>query len=101
MRNLHFANYDTSGNNPVNATAPDATAYSVNGVKVLGARDTGWTAFGATVTANKSTYDPAASYAAGVTYLQAEAAAVAAALVAANARIKALEAAMRAHGLIN
>jgi predicted phage tail protein len=74
--------------------------FRINGTQVVGPRDTGWTAFGATVTANKGVYNPAASYTTSVAYTQAEAAAVAAALVAANARIKALEVALTAHGLI-
>jgi hypothetical protein len=72
----------------------------INGTQVVGLKDTGWTAFGVIITANKGTYNPAASYTTSSSYVQAEASAVAAALVAANARIKALEVALTNHGLI-
>lgn len=78
-----------------------SSAFRVGDTKVVGAQETGWTAFGAAVTANKGAYNPAASYTVSAAYVQAEVSAIAAALVAANARIKALESAMRTHGLIN
>jgi hypothetical protein len=76
------------------------STYQINATQVVGARETGWTAFGANVTANKGTYNPVASYTIGATYDQTEVQTVAAALVAANARIKALEQAITTHGLI-
>jgi hypothetical protein len=75
------------------------TQYNVNGTKVLGARDTGWTA--ATGTALKTAY---ATYTAGTasgSYVQAELQSVMTALQSASQRIKALEDMCRTHGLIN
>lgn len=82
---------------PLNVT----TSYSVGGVKVVGARQTGWTAAGGTVAANIGAWNPNTLAAASATYNQAEATQTRAQLNAAEARIKALEAAMREHGLIN
>ncbi|MGL5486761.1 MAG: hypothetical protein ACRDC6_10800 [Shewanella sp.] len=78
-----------------------ATSYSVNGVKVVGARQTGWTAAGGSVAANIGAWNPNTLAAASATYSQAEASEVRSKLNAAEARIKALESALRAHGLIN
>lgn len=90
-------------------TAPQSLAgslnvtasYSVNGVKVLGPRQTGWSAAGGSVAANIGAWNPNTLAAASSTYVQAEATQTRAQLNAAEARIKALEAAMRSHGLIN
>lgn len=82
---------------PLNVT----TSYSVGGVKVVGARQTGWTAAGGTVAANIGAWNPNTLAAASATYNQTEATQTRTQLNAAEARIKALEAAMRAHGLIN
>lgn len=76
-----------------------ATSYSVNGVKVIGARQTGWTA--ATGTALLGAFNASQAYSASATYSQAEISALASGLVQARQRIKALEDAMRTHGLIN
>jgi uncharacterized protein (DUF3084 family) len=74
------------------------TSLSVNGVKVIGAQQTGWTA--ATGTANKATFNADQAYTVGATYSQTEIQAVIAALVETRQRVKALEDMARTHGLI-
>lgn len=76
-----------------------ATAYLVGANQVVGPRATGWTS--ATGTASLGAFNANTTYAAGVVYLQADAAAAYAGLTEARQRIKALEDAMRTHGLIN
>lgn len=76
-----------------------ATSFFVAGTKVVGPRDTGWTA--AVGTANKGAFSPASTYTVSATYTQSEVVAIGNALSQANQRIIALESAMRAHGLIN
>lgn len=76
-----------------------APSYLVAGLQVVGPRVTGWTA--ATGTALLGAFNSNTTYAAGVVYLQAEATAAYAGLTEARQRIKALEEAMRTHGLIN
>lgn len=76
-----------------------AASYLVAGLQVVGPRITGWTA--ATGTPYYGAFNGNTTYAAGATYLQAEAAAVASGLLEARQRIIALEKAMRDHGLIN
>lgn len=78
-----------------------ATSYSVNGVKVVGQRQTGWTVAGGLVMENIGAWNPNTLAAASATYVQAEATAVRTQLNAAEARIKALESALRTHGLID
>ncbi|EAW4166069.1 phage tail protein [Salmonella enterica] len=80
---------------PLNVT----TSYSVGGKKVVGARQTGWTA--ATGTANKGAFNADLTFAVSDTYTQSEIQAIANALIAERRRTKALEDALRAHGLIN
>ncbi|EKK5183041.1 phage tail protein [Cronobacter sakazakii] len=80
---------------PLNVT----TSYSVNGTKVIGARQTGWTA--ATGAALLSAFNASQTYSASTTYTQSEISALATGLVQARQRIKAIEDALRAHGLIN
>ncbi|WP_105601290.1 phage tail protein [Cronobacter sakazakii] len=80
---------------PVNVT----TSYSIDGTKVIGARQTGWTA--ATGTSLLSAFNANQSYSASTTYTQSEISALATGLVQARQRIKAMEDALRAHGLIN
>ncbi|WP_336293536.1 phage tail protein [Cronobacter dublinensis] len=80
---------------PFNVT----TSYSVNGTKVLGSRQTGWTA--ATGTALLSSFNSSQTYSASAAYTQSEINALATGLVQARQRIKAIEDALRAHGLIN
>lgn len=71
----------------------------VNGLKVVGARDTGWTA--ATGTASKGPFAAMAAGSASASYTQGELQAALNRVAAAEARIVALEAAARGHGLIN
>ncbi|MGQ5792142.1 phage tail protein [Serratia sp. IR-2025] len=73
--------------------------YSVDGVQVVGPRQTGWTA--ATGTALLGGFDADAAFTAGATYSQAEIQALADALKEARQRIKALEDMARAHGMID
>ncbi|EGH1814202.1 phage tail protein [Salmonella enterica] len=80
---------------PLNVT----TSYSVGGKKVVGARQTGWTA--ATGTANKGAFNADLTFAVSDTYTQSEIKAIANALIAERRRTKALEDALRAHGLID
>ncbi|EGP3394203.1 phage tail protein [Salmonella enterica] len=74
-------------------------SYSVNGTKVVGARQTGWTA--ATGTANKGAFNADLTFAVSDTYTQSEIQAIANSLIAERRRTKALEDALRAHGLID
>lgn len=76
-----------------------ATSYSVGGTKVIGARQTGWTA--ATGTALLGSFNANQSYTVGTTYTQSEVAALATGLQQARQRILALETALRLHGLID
>lgn len=80
---------------PFNVT----TSYSVGGTKVIGARQTGWTA--ATGTALLGAFNANQTFTVSNQPTQAEVQAIANALVASRQRNKALEDAMRAHGLIN
>lgn len=74
-------------------------SYKVAGLKVIGQRETGWTA--STGTALKSAFNANLSQTISAAYTQAEVQALNTNLVAARQRIKALEDAMRTHGLIN
>ena len=74
-------------------------SYSVDGVKVVGARVTGFTA--STGTASKSGFDANKTYAVGATYSQAEMQALSSALTETRKSLKALEDMARAHGLID
>lgn len=76
-----------------------AASYFVAGLKVVGARITGWTA--AVGTPNYSGFNGSTTYAVGAVYSQTEVAALASGLLEARQRIIALEKAMRDHGLIN
>ncbi|EGP1154012.1 phage tail protein [Salmonella enterica] len=80
---------------PLNVT----TSYSVGGTKVIGARQAGWTA--ATGTANKGAFNADLTFAVSDTYTQSEIQDIANALIAERRRTKALEDALRAHGLID
>ena len=80
---------------PINVT----TSYSVGGTKVVGARQTGWTA--ATGTALLGSFNASQTYSASATYSQSEMQALATGLLQARQRIKALEDMARTHGLIN
>lgn len=83
----------------VGGSANVSVSYKVAGVQVLGARQTGWTA--GTGTANKGAFNADMTFAVGATYSQTEVQALADALRSERQRTKALEDAMRAHGLIN
>ncbi|HHR6165224.1 TPA: phage tail protein [Providencia alcalifaciens] len=74
-------------------------SYSVNGVKVVGARVTGFTA--STGTASKAGINANQTYSVGATYSQAEIQALASALTETRKSLKALEDMARSHGLIN
>ncbi|EAY1188100.1 phage tail protein [Salmonella enterica subsp. diarizonae] len=74
-------------------------SYSVNGTKVVGARQTGWTA--ATGAALLGAFNANQAYTVSATYTQSEVSAMATGLQQARQRIKALEDAIRTHGLIN
>ena len=76
-----------------------ATSYSVGGTKVIGARQTGWTA--ATGTALLGAFNANQAYTVGTTYTESEVAALATGLQQARQRILALETALRLHGLID
>lgn len=76
-----------------------ATSYSVGGTKVIGPRQTGWTA--GTGTALLGAFNASQTYTVSATYTQAEVSAMAIGLQQARQRIKALEDALRTHGLIN
>lgn len=82
---------------PLSVTA----SYSVGGIKVVGPRQVGWTAAGGNVAANIGAWNPNTLLPASAAYNQAEATAVRQQLNAAEARVKALESALRTHGLIS
>lgn len=78
----------------------DVTAsYSVGSTKVIGPRQTGWTA--ATGTALLGAFNANQTYTVSATYTQSELSSMATGLQQARQRIKALEDALRTHGLIN
>ncbi|RWP84729.1 MAG: hypothetical protein EOR11_19915 [Mesorhizobium sp.] len=76
-----------------------ASQYNVGANKVVGARDTGWTA--GTGTANKAAFAAYAGATMSAAYVQAEAQATNNAARDAAQRILAIETALRTHGLIN
>lgn len=79
-----------------------ATSYSVGGVKVIGARNTGWTA--STGTASKSGINGSTTYTVGATYTQSQVQAIATGLQEVRQWAVAMQTAMGAtsgHGLIN
>ncbi|MFN6957747.1 phage tail protein [Proteus mirabilis] len=76
-----------------------STSYSVNGIKVVGPRVTGFTP--ATGTALKESFNANQSYSFSADYTQSEIQTLANGLVEARQRIKALEDALRSHGLID
>lgn len=80
---------------PLNVTM----SYSVDGTKVIGARQTGWTA--ATGSALLGAFNSSQTYTVSTTYSQSEVSAMATGLQQARQRVKALEDALRTHGLIN
>lgn len=76
-----------------------SVSYKVAGLQVVGARQTGWTA--ATGTAYLGAFNANQAFPVGATYTQSEVQALAAGLVQARQRIKALEDMARTHGLMN
>ncbi|OAH94561.1 hypothetical protein AZH52_03105 [Proteus mirabilis] len=76
-----------------------STSYSVNGIKVVGSRVTGFTS--ATGTAFKGSFNANQSYSFSADYTRSEIQTLANGLVEARQRIKALEDALRSHGLID
>ena len=74
------------------------TEYRANGTKVVGTRDTGWTAM--TGTGSKGALAAAAAGTASVGYVQAELQAALNRIAALEARMKSYDAALIAHGLI-
>ena len=85
-------------NGSVNASA---AGYKIAGTKVIGAQDTGWTVAAGAVVANKGAYAPAIIPVAVAAPTKAEFDAAVGAVNLANGRIKAIELALRTHGLIN
>ena len=76
-----------------------STSYSVNGTKVVGSRVTGFTS--ATGAAFKGSFNANQSYLFSADYTRSEMQALASGVVEARQRIKALEDALRSHGLID
>ncbi|HEJ9417872.1 TPA: phage tail protein [Proteus mirabilis] len=76
-----------------------STSYSVNGTKVVGTRVTGFTS--ATGTSLKGSFNANQSYSFSADYTRSEIQTLANGLVEARQRIKALEDALRSHGLID
>ncbi len=76
-----------------------SASYSVNGTKVVGTRVTGFTS--ATGTSLKGSFNANQSYSFSADYTRSEMQALASGVVEARQRIKALEDALRSHGLID
>lgn len=76
-----------------------STSYSVNGTKVVGDRVTGFTS--ATGTSLKGSFNANQSYSFSADYTRSEMQTLANGLIEARQRIKALEDALRSHGLID
>lgn len=76
-----------------------SASYSVNGTKVIGTRVTGFTS--ATGTALKGSFNANQSYSFSADYTRSEIQTLASGLIEARQRIKALEDALRSHGLID
>lgn len=76
-----------------------STSYSVNGTKVVGSRVTGFTS--ATGTSLKGSFNANQSYSFSADYTRSEMQTLANGIIEARQRIKALEDALRSHGLID
>ena len=76
-----------------------STSYSVNGTKVVGTRVTGFTS--ATGTSLKGSFNANQSYSFSADYTRSEMQTLANGLIESRRRIKALEDALRSHGLID
>ncbi|EBN9033621.1 phage tail protein [Salmonella enterica] len=96
---VDYVSLSRTGTQTLTSSLNVSGSYSVNGVKVTGPRQTGWTA--ATGTANKGAFNADLTFAVSDTYTQSEIQAIASALIAERQRTKALEDALRAHGLID
>ncbi len=94
-----YVSKSESGTQSLLSSLNVATSYSVDGTKVVGTRVTGFTA--ASGTGLKGAFAADNSYTIGTTYSQTQVQALANGLREARQRIKALEDAMRSHGLIN
>jgi hypothetical protein len=88
-----------SGKFDIPANTPGTPGYFYNGTKVLGARDTGWTA--GTGTPNKGAFGADTSISISATYTQSEIQTIVTVLIATKQRVLALEQMARAHGLLN
>lgn len=88
-----------AGNQSLNSALSVSGRYSVNGVQVVGARQTGWST--STGTAKKGGLNTSTDYTASSTYQQVELQRVITALIEARQVIKALQNALKAHGLID
>lgn len=76
-----------------------ATSYSIGGTKVVGARNTGWTA--STGGASKAGINGSTAYTVGALYSQTEVQAIATGLQQVRQAYVALQTALAGHGLIN
>jgi len=76
-----------------------ATSFSIDGIKVLGPQQTGWTP--GTGTPNRNAFDADLNFSVGATYSQTELQAIVDALVEVRQRLLALEQSDRTHGLID
>lgn len=76
-----------------------SVSYKVAGLQVVGSRQAGWTA--STGTALLGAFNASQTYTVSATYTQSEVSSMATGLQQARQRIKALEDALRTHGLIN
>jgi hypothetical protein len=89
----------TIGNGAGGVNLVTGNAYKINAVQVVGARITGWTA--STGTPARGAFAAAVAGTASAAYVQAEANAALTRIAALEARLIALEADARTHGLIN
>ncbi|EDX8204060.1 phage tail protein, partial [Salmonella enterica subsp. enterica serovar Paratyphi A] len=96
---VDYVSLSRTGTQTLSSSLSVSGNYSVNGTKVVGARQTGWTA--ATGTANKGVFNADLTFTVSDTYTQSEIQAIANALIAERRRTKALEDTLRAHGLID
>lgn len=93
-----YVSKSTTASQEIQSSLSIQTSLSVNGVKIIGPQQTGWTA--STGTANKGAFNADASFTVSDPPTQAEVQAIVTALVATRQRTKALEDMARNHGLI-
>jgi hypothetical protein len=91
----------STGNGVFHANWSVDGVYQVNGTKVVGARDTGWTAMSGTVAASKGAHATITIAAAGAAYSQAHINTLVTEINKLSARVRAQDVMLRAHGLIN